>query len=184
MEPPDGAHETLAGLSEAAFAIYRALVGLRAVLPVHAGRRLELLAHARLPPGPPAAGERRRPSIRSRRSPGLRVDTEPLPSAGLVRLRNGVRRGRRLRASPSLPRLAVLPLARREPRDDAREVEPRDRLRLPRARGRRAAVPGRSPTSAPAPSSPCSRSWRRGRSSAAIRSSSSRSGSGIPTSTP
>ncbi len=37
-------------------------------------------------------------------------------------------------AASALPRLGVLPLARRQPRDDPREVEPRDRGGLPRAR--------------------------------------------------
>ena len=61
--------------------------------------------------------------------------------------------------------LAVLPRARREPRDDAREVELRDRARLsrPRAAERRPRpdLGARSPTSIGARSRRCSRSSRR-----------------------
>ena len=67
---------------------------------------------------------------------GLLVDAEPGAPAGLVRLRHRVRGGGRRRAARPLPAAAVLPHGRRQPRDDARQVEPPDRARLPHA-GRR-----------------------------------------------
>ena len=68
--------------------------GVRAVLPqLHAGRRA-CAARARLAPRAPA---RRRDFLGGAASDslGLRVDAEPLPPAGLVRLRHGLRRARR-----------------------------------------------------------------------------------------
>ena len=114
--------------------------GVPAVLPqLHAGRRARA-ARDRLAARLAAGGGGSRRARGAARDPvGVRVDAEPLPAAGLVRLRRRVRRVRprrraaRLAAAP-LPRVAVLPRARREPRDDAREVEPRDRGRLPRPR--------------------------------------------------
>ena len=69
---------------------------------------------------------------------GVRVDAEPLPAAGLVRLRRGLPRLRaRGRAARLAPRASTRewPFFRalaREPRDDAREVELRDRRGLRR----------------------------------------------------
>jgi phosphoenolpyruvate carboxylase len=63
-----------------------------------------------------------------------------VPAARVVRVRDGARVAADARAARALRRAAVLPLARRQPRDDAREVEPRGRARLPRARRRRLAV--------------------------------------------
>ena len=127
---------------------YRALVwddaGVRRVLPrLHAGRRARA-ARDRLAPGVAARGGRDRRARGAARDPvGLRLDAEPLPAAGLVRLRHGARslglEGERLDWLRRLyARVAVLPLARREPRDDAREVEPRDRARRTSSSSRRA----------------------------------------------
>ena len=107
--------------------------GVPAVLPpVHPDRRAGAPGD-RITPG--AADERRAGLRLAPRHPvGVRLDAEPLCAPGLVRLRHGVRRRRSRRAPPPLPRVAVLPLARGEPRDDAREVEPRHRRGVPRAR--------------------------------------------------
>ena len=159
---------------------------VRAVLPaVHADRRARA-ARDRVAPRAPAVGDRR-PHGTSRHSVGLRVDAESLRAPGLVRVRHRFRLGEQARAAQPLPRLPVLPLARREPRDDAREVEPRHRRGLPRARrARPRARPhlrgdrGR----ARAHGRRCARD-RRSRASCSIgsRSSSARSGSAIRTST-
>ena len=59
-------------------------------------------------PGAPARG-RRLSRIAACDPVGVRLDAEPLPAAVVVRLRHGVRRGRRRRAARPLPRVAVLP---------------------------------------------------------------------------
>src|SRR5581483_2603765 len=50
-----------------------------------------------------AAGRRRVPRVPARDPLGVRVDAEPVPLAGLVRVRHGVRIGRDRRAARSLP---------------------------------------------------------------------------------
>src|SRR5581483_8920687 len=112
---------------------------LRFVLPrVHAGGR------ARAPEHRLAAGAAARRGgllgVAARDPVGLRLDAEPLPAAVLVRLRHRVRLRRRRRAARPLSRVALLPRARAEPRDDAREVEHRDLARVPHARRRRLAL--------------------------------------------
>ena len=83
--------------------------------------------------------------------------------------------------------VAVLPLARREPRDDAREVEPRHRSGLPRAGGPRprptSASSRRSPPSTRGRSRQCWGSSARPSCSTGSRSSSARSASATRTST-
>ncbi len=138
---PDGSEravlERLSGLAETA---YRALVwespGLRRVLPgLHPGRRARATGH-RLSPRSPAGGERRLSGRAAGDPVGLRLDAEPDAAPGLVRLRNGLcGRGYRGAAAP-VRGAALLPLAGREPGDDAREVEPRGGSRVPRARAR------------------------------------------------
>src|SRR5262249_23274539 len=106
--------------------------GLRGILPrVHADPRAGA-APAGISAGRPARGGERRYRGTARDPLGLLVDAEPLPAPGLVRLRNRVRGARADGRAPApapaaVPRLAVLPGADREPRDDACEVEPRDR---------------------------------------------------------
>ena len=128
----------IASLAERSRAAYRELVedpAARRVLPrVHAGGRARVAQH-RL--APVAAPRRRRvPRVAARDPVGVRVDAEPLPPAGVVRLRRRVRGCGHRRAARSVRPLAVLPHARAEPRDDAGEVEHGDRCRVPRARGR------------------------------------------------
>ena len=83
-------------------------------------------------PGAPARG-RGLPRVAARDPVGLRVDAEPLRCC-----RRGTAAARRSasadvqRAAAALPGVGVLPHARAEPRDDAREVEHGDRARIPR----------------------------------------------------
>ena len=121
-------------------------------------------ARDRLPARLAAGGGGRRRARGAARDPvGVRLDAEPLPAAGLVRLRLGPPRLRARRrathvAAPPLRRVAVLPRARREPRDDPREVELRDRrgIRLARpGRPSRAGSGRRSQPSTSAPSARC-----------------------------
>ena len=138
---------------------YRALVwrdaGLRRLLPrVHAGRRARAArrsARARRA-GPTAATTSARCARSRGSSPGRRTGrccrpgtaaAPPSPPPTSTELR------------APLPRAAVLPLARRQPRDDAREVEPRGRARVPRARPGRARA--RSASSARSPPSTSAR---------------------------
>ena len=102
---------------------------------VHACGRARA-AQYRLASVAPAGGSRV-PRVAARDPVGVRVDTEPLPAPGLVRVRHGVRVSGCRGAASALRRVAVLPHARPEPRDDAGEVEHGDRRRVPRA-GRRA----------------------------------------------
>ena len=106
------------------------------VLPlVHAGRRARA-ALDRVAPGVAPRRDRRaassRRSARSRgSSPGRRTAASSPPGTAAAR-RSPTAIDRRVarRAPPPLPRLAVLPHVRREPRDDACEVVDRDRARL------------------------------------------------------
>ena len=145
LDPPDrGARELMASMAETSRVAYRSLVWEDDELPaffrvVHARRRARA-ARDRLATGlAPRESEPRR-ACRAPRDPlGVRLDAEPLSAPRLVRLRHGARggRGRIARRAPSLlPRLALLPVLRREPRDGAREVVDRDRARLPAARAR------------------------------------------------
>ena len=79
------------------------------------------------------------------------------------------------RAAPPLPGVVVLPHARAEPRDDAREGEHGDRARVPRRSSTTSGCGSRSPRSTRARSRPCSRSSRPTSCSSAIRSCSARS---------
>ena len=198
LEPPNaGARDTmdeLAGVAQRDLPRPRlGRPGVPGVLPqLHAGRRARA-ARDRLPAGLAARGGRNRRAPGAAGDPvGVRLDAEPLPAAGVVRLRCGLSRlrprGRAARLAPPPVRgVAVLPGAAREPGDDAREVELRDRggLRLARARERRAAavLGERSRRSTSGPSPRCSRSSRRTSCSTGIRSSSARSGCGTRTST-
>ena len=127
---------------------------------LHAGRRARA-ARDRLPAGLPARGGRDRRAPGAPGDPvGVRVDAEPLPAAGLVRLWRGAPRLRaRGRAAclapPPLRGVAVLPGAPREPRDDAREVELRDRGSVRLAGARRA--PSRSASGQRSPRSTSAR---------------------------
>ena len=135
--PPEGARETVEALSADAFAAYRALVWederfvefFRQFTPIEELALFEIGSRpARRPEGDELLG-----SLRA--IPWIFAWTQNrciLP--GLVRLRHRVRGRRRRGAAPPLPRLGLLPLARREPGDDAGQVEPRDRGRLPRPR--------------------------------------------------
>ena len=130
----------LDALADARRAAYRALVWedqrfvefFREFTPVDELALLEIGSRpARRP------GRRGLPRLASRDPVGVLVDAEPRAAAGLVRLRHGVRR-RVGDGEPARP-LRALPFfrtRRRQPRDDAREVEPRDRARLSRARRR------------------------------------------------
>ena len=137
--PDAAARELMESLADdVAARLPRARLGRRRPARVlsllHAGRR----AHAALDRVAPGVAPRRARARRARGAPrdpvGLRLDAEPLPPPRLVRLRHGTRRCDRRRvarrAPPPLPRLAVLPHVRREPRDDACEVVDRDRPRL------------------------------------------------------
>ena len=108
-----------------------------AVLPrLHAGRRAGAAAtSARAPRAGPRAPATSRRCARSRGcSRGRRTAacSRPGTAAGRAFADAGSRR-----AARPLPRVGVLPHACPEPRDDAREVEHRDRARVPRARRRR-----------------------------------------------
>ena len=198
LEPPNaGARDTMDELAGVAQATYRGLVWddpafpafFRSFTPVDELALLEIGSRPASRPEAAATGE-----LQALRAiPWVFAWTQNrclLPAwfgcgAALARLRA---RGRAARlAPPPLRGVAVLPGAAREPRDDAREVELRDRggLRLARARQRRAAAllgsalrrstSGRSPR--------CSRSSRRTSCSTGIRSSSGRSACGTRTST-
>ncbi len=142
--PNEGARDTMTTLAASSLAAYRRLVWDDPAFPpffrsfTPAGRART--ARDRLPPGVAAGSGGPRGARGAACDPvGVRVDAEPLPAPVLVRLRHrlcGVRRrGRAARvAAPPLPGVAVLPRLGGEPRDDAREVELRDRRRLPRAR--------------------------------------------------
>ena len=195
--PNEGARDTMTALAASSLAAYRALVWddpafppfFRSFTPVDELALLEI--GSRPASRPEAAGHGELEALRA--IPWVFAWTQNrclLPV--LVRLRHrlrGVRRrGRAARvAAPPLPRVAVLPRARREPRDDAREVELRDRRRLPRRSCRRAPTASasgtRSPPSTGAPSKRCSRSSRPTRCSTAIPSCSARCGCGTRTST-
>ena len=156
---------------------------LRRLLPrVHAGRRARAAQH-RLAPGP-SPGGRGVPRARCARSRGCSRGRRTAASC-----RRGTAAARRSGerpsggAAPALPRLAVLPHARAEPRDDAREVEHGDRARLPLARRRRPACGSRSRPSTRGRSRRCSRSSRRTSCSTGTLSCNGRSACAIRTST-
>ena len=194
--PDAAARELMESLADASRRAYRALVWEDDDLPAffRCFTPVDELAAAldRVAPGvaPRCACTRR--ARRAPRDPvGLRLDAEPLPPPRLVRLRHGTcrcdRRRVARRAPPPLPRLAVLPHVRREPRDDACEVVDRDRARLsPPRPGRPDARPalghdrGRSMRGRSRPFSP---SWSPVSCSTGIPSSSARSGFATRTST-
>ena len=135
--PPAGAHELLERLAAEAHRAYRALVWddpgfepfFRSFTPI---QELPLLQIGSRPARRGGAG----PDLAAGDPVGVLVDAEPHPVARVVRLRHRVRGGGRGRAPRPLPHLAVLPVAGREPRDDAREVEPVRCRRLSRPRRR------------------------------------------------
>ena len=116
-EPPAGARELLATLSEHSLGLLpraRALGSrLRAVLPRLHARRRARPAGARLAPRE-APVEPRLPGRPARHPLGLLVDADAHAPAGLVRLRDGTRRAgverrRRGRAAAAVRGVAVLP---------------------------------------------------------------------------
>ena len=128
--PPDGARELLEGCRDARRSVPRARLG---------GRWLRRTSSAR---------SRRSTSSRcSRSDPGRRAGRPATTTSRRSARSRGCSRGRRTaacsrpgtdaarafaavsmrRAAPPLPRVGVLPVARREPRDDTGEVEPRHR---------------------------------------------------------
>ena len=139
-DAPSGAHETLGELSQRAHAAYRAFVWeetafprfFRAFTPIDEVSMLALGSRPSRRPG----GEDLLHSLRA--IPWVFSWTQNrclLPAwfgCGTALTGAPVRR-----APPALPLVPVLPLAGREPGDDAREVESRDRARLPPARPRR-----------------------------------------------
>ncbi len=132
--PPPGAHDLMADLSAAAHAAYRRLVWedplfapfFRSFTPVD---ELSLLALGSRPTRRPGS-DRLLQALRA--IPWVFAWTQNrclLPAwygcgAALESL------GSAARAAAALPLVRVLPVARREPRDDAREVEPGDRPQL------------------------------------------------------
>ena len=169
LEPPNaGARDTMDELADRRPADLPSArlgrPGLPCLLPqLHAGRRAGA-ARDRLAPRLAAGGGGHRRARGAACDPvGVRLDAEPLPAAGVVRLRRGLPRlrprGRAAHlAAPPLRRVAVLPRARREPRDDARQVELRDRRGVYVRSSRRApsrAVLGRARP--PSTSGPCRR---------------------------
>ena len=137
-------------LAGVALATYRSLVWDDPAFPaffrsLHTRRRAGA-ARDRLPARVAPRGRRCGRARGAPRDPlGLRVDAEPLPAARVVRLWLGVPRVRARRraarlAPAALRRVAVLPRARREPRDDARQVELRDRRVVRLARAGRASI--------------------------------------------
>ena len=167
--------------------------GLPGVLPqLHPGRRARA-ARDRVTARLTAGGRGHRGARGAACDPmGVRLDAESLPATGLVRLWLGIprlrARGRAARlAAAALRAVAVLPRAAREPRDDARQVELRDRrgVHVARAGARRpGAVLGGLVRRAPAHGGGGADD-RRGRTSCSTgtRSSSARSGSATRTST-
>ena len=139
----DGARETIEAVSRAAHATYRAIVwddpafrdsSARSLRSTSSGcsRSGHARCRVRRPRGPTS-------SSRFARFPGSSRGRRPAASSppGSARAQ-----GSRLRRSTSCgvsTRVAVLPRARREPRDVAREVEHGDRRAVSRARRRRTA---------------------------------------------
>ena len=185
VDPPEGAEAIVAALADSSHAAFRALVDdagfvdfFRAFTPVD---ELALLNIGSRPSRRPEGADYL--AFAARDPVGLRVDAEPLPAAGVVRLRHGVLgRGHR-GAAPPLSRLGVLPHAREQPRDDAREVEHGDRARVPHSSCPTTGCGSRSPPSTRAPSRRCSRSSRRTSCSTVIQSCSARSACATRTST-
>ena len=144
-EPPAGARELLATLSEHSLATYRALVHsdpgfvpfFRAFTPVD---ELGLLALGSRPARRPSsdaylAGLRAIPWVFSWTQ--TRTLLPAWYGCGTALGALAIQRRRRRRAAAPVRGVAILPGDRRQPRDDAGEIVTRGRARVPRARARR-----------------------------------------------